>query len=527
MGYAHPSPTTDRSWMDVDIVPHLVSQPLPYIVTLLMVTILAYYTWTVHFQKLPPILNAPGRFDMGNSLAKIDFLDRAASLLKTANDRFADKPVRIATDTGNLIILPPNHLAQEIRNNPNLSFFANTAEDFHGKIPGFEPFDAGRTLAVTVKVVKTQLTKHLSKLTKPVSLEASFALHNLLGESSEWREVNAAHTCVRFVSSLSSRIFLGEELCRNKLWLEATSQYTENVMDAVKKLRLFPKFSRPFVHWFLPECRQIRRVLNEARSIIQVVIDRRRAEKIAAAKEGRPIHCPNDAIEWGEASKTENYDPAVFQINLSLAAIHTTSDLLNKTMQYLVQRPELIDALRREIVKVLDEYGLTKRVLVDLKLMDSVLKETQRLIPLKMTTMHRMALADVTLSDGTVIRKGSQCAVRSTKRFDANVYDNPNEFDGKRFLNMRNEPSKAHKAHLVSIGMESLGFGYGEHACPGRFFAANEIKIAMIHMLLKYDWKPAPDYVQRVIELGFDVRADPTARIMVRKRESELDLDTL
>lgn len=205
------------------------------------------------------------------------------------------------------------------------------------------------------------------------------------------------HTSVRYVSSLSSRIFLGDELCRNKAWLETTSQYTINTMHAVKKLRLFPKFSRRFVHWFLPECRLVRRLLNEARAIIQEVIDKRRAEKIAAAREGRPIPCPNDAIEWAEEeSKNDPYDPAVYQIGLSMAAIHTTSDLLNQTLQNLVQRPELIRDLRKEIIEVLQAEGMTKTALFNLKLMDSVLKETQRLKPIKMSEYPRSLFPDVT-----------------------------------------------------------------------------------------------------------------------------------
>lgn len=198
------------------------------------------------------------------------------------------------------------------------------------------------------------------------------------------------HTSVRYVSSLSSRIFLGDELCRNKVWLETTSQYTVNAMHAVKKLRLFPRFSRRFVHWFLPECRLVRKLLNQARVTIQEVIDRRRAEKVAAAKEGRPIPRSNDAIEWAEEeSKNDPYDPAVYQIGLSMAAIHTTSDLLNETLQNLVQRPELIDELRKEIIEVLKNEGMTKTALFNLKLMDSVLKETQRLKPIKMSTYPR------------------------------------------------------------------------------------------------------------------------------------------
>ncbi|KAI0468075.1 cytochrome P450 [Xylaria cf. heliscus] len=528
MASVQPSPVTDRSWIDTDVIPHLMSQPLPFIVTILAAVVLAYSTWSIRLRKLPPILNAPSRFDMSNSLAKLDFLKRAANLLKTATEQFTDKPVRIATDTGNLIVLPPNHLAQEIRNEPNLSFFASSEEDFHGRLPGFEPFNAEKAAGMLLKVTRNQLTKYLTKVTKPVSLEASFALHNLLGESTEWKEVNALHTSVRFVSSLSSRIFLGDELCRNKVWLETTSQYAVNSMHAVKKLRLFPKFSRRFVHWFLPECRLIRRLLNEARAIIQEVIDRRRAEKVAASKEGRPIPHPNDAIEWAEEeSKNDPYDPAVYQIGLSMAAIHTTSDLLNQTIQNLVQRPELIDDMRKEIIEVLGNEGMTKTALFNLKLMDSVLKETQRLKPIKMTTMHRLALADVTLSDGTVIPKGTKCAVRSTKRLDPNVYERPDEFDGARFMRIREIPGKSNQAHLVATSTEALGFGHGLHACPGRFFAANELKIALVHLLLKYDLKPTENFVHNVIELGFDLRVDPKTLILVRRREPEIDLDSL
>ncbi|KAI3316980.1 cytochrome P450 [Xylariaceae sp. AK1471] len=528
MSSAHPSPGTDGSWMDSDVLPLLTLRPLPYIVTVLAAILLAYSAWGIRLHKLPPMLNAPSRFDMGNALAKVDFLKRAASLLKIAKDQFSDKPVRIATDTGNLIVLPPNHLTQEIRNNPNLSFLKGSEEDFHGRLPGFEPFNAEIAANMLLKVTRNQLTKHLTKVTRPVSLEATYSLNNLLGDSPEWKEVGINHTSARYVSALSSRIFLGDELCRNKVWLETTTQYTINAMRAVKKLRLFPKFSRPIVHWFLPECRPVRRLLNEARVIIQEVLDRRRAEKIAAAKEGRPIPRPEDAVEWAEEeSKNDPYDPAVYQIALSMAAIHTTSDLLTQTLVNLVQQPKLIDDLREEIIEVLQSEGLTKTALFNLKLMDSVLKETQRLKPVKMTTMHRTALADVILSDGTVIKKGTKCAVRSTKRLDPNVYENPEQFDGSRFLRMRSVLGKGNQAHLVSTGTEALGFGHGLHACPGRFFAANELKIGLVHLLLKYDLKPTDDFDPNYMELGFDLRVNPNTRIMVRSRKPEIDLDSL
>lgn len=48
----------------------------------------------------------------------------------------------------------------------------------------------------------------------------------------------------------------------------------------------------------------------------------------------------------------------------------------------------------------------------------------------------------------------------------------PSEFDGFRFYNLRKMPGKENKQLFVTVSPESLTFGYGNHACPGRFFAA-------------------------------------------------------
>lgn len=43
--------------------------------------------------------------------------------------------------------------------------------------------------------------------------------------------------------------------------------------------------------------------------------------------------------------------------------------------------------------------------------------------------------------------------------------------------------------HFVNVNDQNLGFGYGRHACPGRFFANNEIKLILAKLLLEYDIK--------------------------------------
>lgn len=187
------------------------------------------------------------------------------------------------------------------------------------------------------------------------------------------------------VCRLSSRVFLGEMLCRNEDWLQITSEYPVNAFFAAAQLRIYPKILRPIVHWFLPECKLLRRQAATARSIIQPVISQRQQEKRKALEEGRPVPKYDDAIDWAEEeSKQYKYEPATLQLGLAIAAVHTTTDLLSKTIIELLAHPELIQALRNEAIEVLRTHGWTKAGLYNLKLMDSVLKETQRVKPISM-----------------------------------------------------------------------------------------------------------------------------------------------
>ena len=49
-----------------------------------------------------------------------------------------------------------------------------------------------------------------------------------------------------------------------------------------------------------------------------------------------------------------------------------------------------------------------------------------------------------------------------------------------------------------SIRVDSLEFGYGIHACPGRFFAMNVVKATIVAILRRYDLRlPSSEKVPR------------------------------
>lgn len=174
---------------------------------------------------------------------------------------------------------------------------------------------------------------------------------------------------------------MGEELCSNEAWIKASSEYTTASFTNGDRLRAWPRSLRPLVHWFMPEAKEVREKLNAARRAIKPLIEQRQARKAEAIAKGESPPAYNDSLEWFEQEYTAGYDPAVSQISLSIVAIHTTSDLLQMTMFSIARHPELFAPLREEIIRVLGSHGLTKLALYDLKLMDSVIKEAQRLKP--------------------------------------------------------------------------------------------------------------------------------------------------
>lgn len=118
-----------------------------------------------------------------------------------------------------------------------------------------------------------------------------------------------------------------------------------------------------------------------------------------------------------------------------------------------------------------------KNSLYKLKLFDSALKESQRMHtrdigeftcvrllawmitdPVLPASMRRIAEAEVKLSDGTVIPKGAFSWVTLDAYRNPDIYANPEEYNPRRFLDLRNQPGQENKWQLLSIIINFLMF---------------------------------------------------------------------
>ncbi|KAK1522341.1 ent-kaurene oxidase [Colletotrichum costaricense] len=479
-------------------------------------------------RKLPSV--NPGRlFDFFNQERKKGFLINARRIMEDARTQFPGQPYRLMTDVGETVVIPPD-LVHDIRNEPGLSFSKAFADNFHPQLNGFEGFAVGnRPDGLFQLVIKKRITKLLNQITEPLASETRFAVDHIFGKPTDWQEYNTKDTILDLICRLSSRVFLGDEVCRDEAWLAITKSYTVNAFLGAEILRPYPYWLRYAANLILPECKTLRRQVSDSRDIIEPVLQKRRDARQQAIERGEPAPKFNDGIDWfEEESQGREYDVVGAQLGLSVVAIHTTTDLLVETMLRIAENPELFDALRKEIVEVLTAEGWKKTALFNMKLMDSVLKESQRLKPVTSAIMARMATRQVTLPNGLKLQKGERCVGDLGKMHDPSIYPNPEAFNGYRFLEMRGDPKLDSQAHLVSTSPSHLGFGHGQHACPGRFFAGNELKIALAHLLMKFDWKLTPGYEHQWQEWGFAWNSDSTAKLLFRRREApEIDIDAI
>ena len=130
----------------------------------------------------------------------------------------------------------------------------------------------------------------------------------------------------------------------------------------------------------------------------------------------------------------------------------------------------------------------------------------------------RLALQDYTFSDGTFIPAGATVGIPTEAvHTDPTNYENPTEFDGFRFSSLPDAENLRNQ--MVSGSTTFYSFGQGKHLCPGRFFAANEIKCLLAHLLVTYDMKMKEEgVVPTHMYVATSIVPDEKAEICFRKR---------
>ncbi|USW56447.1 Putative cytochrome P450 [Septoria linicola] len=388
-------------------------------------------------------------------------------------------------------------------------------------------------------IVKNQLTRKLPLLTSEVHAELVLGFDDQWRVTEdEWTAIPAIKTCSTIISRAANRVFSGAKLCREPEWLEHTRIYGQSIFMEAGILTMLPWFIRPIAAPFI--CRNNAKHVRICQKHAVPVIE----ERFRATREGTSKEIPNDALQWIvekaiEIGDSVEMDPKRITrrlMRLNMVAIHTTSITITNALLDLYSSSKVEDfvaGLREECERVLKQNNgqWNKTAVNELYRIDSTIKESMRVSSLGITgLMRKVTKPDgINLPDGTHIPQGVRIAAPNVAiHQDPEFYDRPDEYDAFRFSRSRElhdsngKLLEARNQAIVTTNESFLPFGHGRHACPGRFFASQEMKLMLAHIVMNYDVKidgPRP----KNVEIKGAAFPSGKAKLLVRKRKVQAE----
>uniref|UniRef100_K3W7E8 Cytochrome P450 n=1 Tax=Globisporangium ultimum (strain ATCC 200006 / CBS 805.95 / DAOM BR144) TaxID=431595 RepID=K3W7E8_GLOUD len=222
----------------------------------------------------------------------------------------------------------------------------------------------------------------------------------------------------------------------------------------------------------------------------------------------------------GEQVKTDQAK-LIRDMTLSFVAAgrDTTSQSMSWFLLMLNQYPDVLAKIREELKDKLPDLVNGKKLVPSMEdvqqlvYLDAALKESLRLNPV-VAVNSRIAVRDTTLSDGTLIKKGTKVSMPhyATARLEAFWGKDAAEYNPDRWL----DPA-TRKPILVSPYRYTT-FSGGPRVCIGMKFAMMEMKIAMATVLSHFDVKTVRDPFAIMYRPTLTMTIDGPVDVRVMKR---------
>ncbi|KAH6720617.1 cytochrome P450 [Leptodontidium sp. MPI-SDFR-AT-0119] len=383
-------------------------------------------------------------------------------------------------------------------------------------------------------VIRKELTKLLGDYTEDVQDEIDFAFRKVWGvNTNDWAELPAYHTMLDVIGRISNRVLVGMPLCRDEGYLKPSKEFARLVVVQGTIISLFPPLFKPvlapLINFF-----DTQRYRKCAKYIIPLIKLRNSAPLGDEKKK-------NDYVQWSIDHSRRKNDPSertpdIISKRLNVvgfAAIQSSAITLTNLILDLGASPQIttyISIIRDEVLTELSaERGVwTKAALARMVTLDSTLRESLRLWGF----VSRGVLKEVSHKNGVTLPTGEHLP-RGTKvgihaypvHHDDNYYKDPYTFNPMRFCSQEEKlvdglaNSGGNKGTaLVTTSSIFMPFSHGRHACPGRFFASQQLKLVLAYIALNYDIQPI---ASRPANDWFVGSQGPPLEVRVRIRRRE------
>ncbi|EAW11043.1 cytochrome P450 [Aspergillus clavatus NRRL 1] len=454
----------------------------------------------------------PARFD----------LPRYAQIGYEKVNKALGKPFITKVFGHDYVVLPSKYLDDIKRASPkSLSFFQALSDGLNMEA------SVGHLYASTteIDVVVKHLNPRLTKLTPLLFDEAEYAIRKEIGPATEWKSFNVSNLIGAIVHRTGNRILVGPELCRDEAYLAATTRFSRSL----------------FLHgifWNFVRLGPFRKLIarltiglhlrdrDAAARMLLPHIHSRRQEKASGVDVAAKYP---DALQWTletPSSFPGDDDPlhqAYQMLHLTFAASSASGVGVTQCLLNVLAYPEYLGPLREEIKTVVARHsGWTDKALSQMALLDSFIRETMRLHPAGSLTVARTVMDDqFRFHDGLTLPKGANIIAPALAiHHDPENYTDGSKFDGFRFARYRQKQGDSHRWLASTIDPKFLQFGYGNHACPGRFYAIRKIKLVLGKLLMDYEfqWATPRSVNSRPEDLAIEAQlmVAPDTEVLIR-----------
>ncbi|KAI8342479.1 cytochrome P450 [Chlamydoabsidia padenii] len=438
-------------------------------------------------------------------------------------------PVYGAYLFGQYITVVSGSQVREVFLNDNFSFIAGIQRDFDSYLLA----NSGNFNDLTTTMIADGIKKHLSpKLpmyTSRIIEHLNKALHELCGVvPDKGKEFDHVYPLMQhLVAKATASVFVGIELTKNEALVDSFKNMVMeigSIMGPKPFREYFPNLMKWHMWYIGKTSKSVKKHQDQLLSALKPEIDARlKAMKENDSNWVRPNDFLQDILETDKCPPNiDIYSRVIHWITqLLFGAIHTTTENGTLVIYRLLDNPQLFEDLYKEQNQVLEEAGLdhnagphvfTRDILNKLVKMDSIIQETTRLRNEFISLPHmNISNKTIILSGGAMIRPGESAFVNHYANHHdetlQKVSDNIDMFEPYRYVNQGRNSTK--------LGEDFILFGMGKHACPGRWFAIQEIKTIL--SLLIRDYKVSP--VGPVVFPTSDYTRIPTGRFKIVPRK--------
>ncbi|KAK9773237.1 putative Cytochrome P450 [Seiridium cardinale] len=352
------------------------------------------------------------------------------------------------------------------------------------------------------EIIKHELTRQIGTFTDDIVEEMNCCLEEYWGSDTEnWKEVRLYDTMLDVIARLSTRVFIGQPLCNDRDFLKTCRSFNRNVALSAAALSIFPALLKPLFAPLVTLYDYLQ--YQKCSRYIMPVIKERLAQ--ARPQEKLPIFdskISNDYVQWAinhalakPVLDPRELDPRVISCRFSVlcfAAIQSSVITLTNCLFDVAASATCessLDTMCKEVGSEIADAGWSKATLARMTRVDSALRESLRLNGFIERGVMKLVVAPegVTLPDGSHIPYGTKVGISGySVHHDNNVYEDATTYDAFRFVEAKDGKPLA----FVTTSEKFMGFSHGSHACPGRFFAANQLKIALAHIVRHYEIHP-------------------------------------